>query len=233
MKVIVVGINHAGTSAIRTLLTQNPDAQVNAYDRNTNISFLGCGIALAVGGIVKNPRDLFYCDQVRLEDMGANVFMEHDVISIDTESKTVKVKDLKTGEVKSDNYDKLIYAAGSWPVDIPGIPDENADLENIMMCKLYQHAEELIRKADNPEIKSVAVVGAGYIGIELAEAYRIKGKKVTLIDFEKRVIPRYFDTEFTDVLEDDIRNSGITLAMGEKVVDFKGGKRQSKSGCDR
>ena len=222
MKVIVVGINHAGTSAIRTLLTQNPDAQVNAYDRNTNISFLGCGIALAVGGIVKNPRDLFYCDQVRLEDMGANVFMEHDVISIDTESKTVKVKDLKTGEVKSDNYDKLIYAAGSWPVDIPGIPDENADLENIMMCKLYQHAEELIRKADNPEIKSVAVVGAGYIGIELAEAYRIKGKKVTLIDFEKRVIPRYFDTEFTDVLEDDIRNSGITLAMGEKVVDFKG-----------
>ncbi len=91
-----------------------------------------------------------------------------------------------------------------------------------MMCKLYQHAEELIRKADSPDIKSVAVVGAGYIGIELAEAYRIKGKKVTLIDFEKRVIPRYFDTEFTDVLEDDIRKSGITLAMGERVVDFKG-----------
>ncbi len=222
MKVVVVGINHAGTSAIRTLLTQNPDVEINAYDRNTNISFLGCGIALAVGGIVKNPEDLFYCDQVRLEDMGANVFMEHDVISIDTDAKTLIIKDLKTGLEKSDSYDKLIYAAGSWPVDIPGIPEENANLENIMLCKLYQHAEELIRKADSLDIKSVAVVGAGYIGIELAEAYRLKGKKVTLIDFEKRVIPRYFDTEFTDVLEDDIRNSGITLAMGERVVDFRG-----------
>ena len=222
MKVVVVGINHAGTSAIRTLLTQNPDVEVNAYDRNSNISFLGCGIALAVGGIVKNPKDLFYCDQVRLEDMGANVFMEHDVVSIDTDSKILKVRDLNTGELKNDSYDKLIYAAGSWPVDIPGIPEEKGSLENIMLCKLYQHAEELIRKADSPDIESVAVIGAGYIGIELAEAYRIKGKKVTLIDFEKRVIPRYFDTEFTEILEDDIRNSGITLSLGERVVDFRG-----------
>ncbi len=222
MKVVVVGINHAGTSAIRTLLAQNPRLEINAYDRNSNISFLGCGIALAVGGTVKNPGDLFYCDQVRLEDMGANVFMEHDVISIDTEAKTLLIKDLNTGDIREDSYDKLIYAAGSWPVDIPGIPEENADLENVMLCKLYQHAEELIRKADSPDIESVAVIGAGYIGIELAEAYRIKGKKVTLIDFEKRVIPRYFDTEFTDILEDDIRNSGITLSLGEKVVDFRG-----------
>ncbi len=222
MKVIVVGINHAGTSAIRTLLTQNPEIEVNAYDRNTNISFLGCGIALTVGGIVKNPEELFYCDRNQLEAMGANVFMEHDVTSIDTKSKTIVVKDLKTGEEKTDSYDKLVYAAGSWPIDIPGIPAEKASLENIMMCKLYQHAQELIRKADSPEIKSVAVVGAGYIGIELAEAYHLKGKKVTLIDFEQRVIPKYFDTEFTDILAEDIKKSGITMAMGEKVVDFKG-----------
>jgi len=222
MKVIVVGINHAGTSAIRTLLTQNPDVEVTAYDRNTNISFLGCGIALAVGGVVKNVEDLFYCDQIRLEDMGARVHMEHDVTAVDPDKKVVTVRDLKTGEEKTDCYDKLIYAAGSWPVDIPGIPEENANLENVMMCKLYQHAQELIRKADEPEIQSVAVVGAGYIGIELAEAYRRKGKKVTLIDFENRVIPRYFDTEFTDRLEADIRASGITLAMGERVKDFRG-----------
>ena len=222
MKVIVVGINHAGTSAVRTLLAQNPKNEVHAYDRNTNISFLGCGIALAVSGTVKNVKDLFYCDQISLEGMGARVFMEHDVTAIDPEKKTISAVNLKTGEKVSDHFDKLIYAAGSWPVDIPGIPTEHAELENIMMCKLYQHAEELIKKADEPGIESVAVVGAGYIGIELAEAYRIKGKNVTLIDFENRVIPRYFDTEFTDRLEADIRKSGITLAMGEKVVDFKG-----------
>jgi NADPH-dependent 2,4-dienoyl-CoA reductase/sulfur reductase-like enzyme len=222
MKVVVVGINHAGTSAVRTLLAQNPELEVHAYDRNSNISFLGCGIALAVGGTVKNVKDLFYCDRISLEGMGARVFMEHDVTDVNPETRTISAVNLKTGEKISDSYDKLIYAAGSWPVDIPGIPAEHAELENIMMCKLYQHAEELIKKADEPGIESVAVVGAGYIGIELAEAYRLKGKKVTLIDFENRVIPRYFDTEFTDRLEADIRKSGITLAMGEKVVDFKG-----------
>lgn len=222
MKVIVIGVNHAGTSAVRTLLTQNAEIEVTAYDRNSNISFLGCGIALAVGGVVKNVQDLFYCNEVRLEEMGANVFMEHDVVAVDTDAKTVTAKDLKTGEQRVDSYDKLIYAAGSWPIDIPGIPAQNADLENVMLCKLYQHAQELIRKADEPQIKSVAVIGAGYIGIELAEAYREKGKEVTLIDFETRVIPRYFDTEFTDILEADMRKAGITLAMGERVVDFRG-----------
>lgn len=222
MKIIVVGINHAGTSAIRTLLAQDPNLEVTAYDRNSNISFLGCGIALAVGGIVKDPNDLFYCDSEKLKSMGANIFMETDVIGIDTSAKTVTVKDLNSGKERTDSYDKLIYAAGSWPVEIPGIPEEKANLENIKMCKLFQHAQELIAKGDEEEIKSVAVVGAGYIGIELAEAYKIKGKKVTLIDFESRPIPRYFDEEFTDGLVADLKSHGITLAFGEKVVDFKG-----------
>ena len=177
MKVVVIGINHAGTSAIRTLLTQNPDLEINAYDRNSNISFLGCGIALAVGGIVKNPGDLFYCDQIRLEEMGANVFMEHDVISIDTDAKTLMIKDLNTGELKEDSYDKLIYAAGSWPLDIPGLPEENANLENVMLCKLYQHAEELIRKADSPDIDTVAVIGAGYIRYRACGSLQNKREK--------------------------------------------------------
>ncbi|WP_028975160.1 FAD-dependent oxidoreductase [Spirochaeta cellobiosiphila] len=229
MKVIVVGINHAGTSAIRTLLTQNPEIQINAYDRNTNISFLGCGIALAVGGTVKDVNSLFYCDQIRLEEMGANVFMEHDVIKIDEVNKTVTIKNLSTRDIIEDSYDKLIYAAGSWPIDIPGIPAEHQNLENIMLCKLFQHAEELIQKADEPNIESVAVIGAGYIGIELAEAYQKKGKKVTLIDFADRVIPRYFDPEFTDKVEQDMLNSGITLALGEKVIDFEGIQGKVKS----
>ncbi len=222
MKIIVVGINHAGTSAIRTLLAQNKDHQITGYDRNTNISFLGCGIALAVGGEVSDIDKLFYCNEIKLEDQGADIRMNHDVIAIDYKKQVVTVKDMETGKVFEDNYDKLIYAAGSWPLEIPGVPKASRALENIEICKLYQHAKELIRKADDPNIKSVAVVGAGYIGIELAEAYQKKGKKVTLVDFAPRVLPRYFDPEFTDTLESDMRKAGITLAMGQKVIDFEG-----------
>ncbi|MFC1468173.1 FAD-dependent oxidoreductase [Verrucomicrobiota bacterium] len=217
-KVVVIGINHAGTSAIRTLLAQNPDSEVVAFDRNDNISFLGCGIALTVSGVVENVEDLFYADCAALESLGANVHMNHDVTSVDTSSKTITAKNLATGEVTQVIYDKLIYAAGSWPVEFP---IENKDLENVFICKLFQHAEKLIEKANDESIKSVAVIGAGYIGIELAEAYHEKGKKVTLIDLQERVVPRYFDTEFTDRLQDDIVKNGITLALGEKVTAYE------------
>ncbi|HRR06646.1 MAG TPA: FAD-dependent oxidoreductase, partial [Victivallales bacterium] len=221
-KVVVIGVNHAGTSAVRTLLAQNPDLEVVAFDRNDNISFLGCGIALAVGGIVKNVNDLFYCNEIKLSEMGAKIYMLHEVIAIDTKTKRLTVKDLKSGKIFYENYDKLVYAAGSWPMSIPGLPKESMELENVMLCKLFQHARELIDKADEPGINSVVVIGAGYIGIELAEAYRIKGKNVTLLDYEKRVIPRYFDHEFTNSLEEDIRNAGIKLGLGEKVINFEG-----------
>lgn len=221
-KVIVVGINHAGTSAIRTLLTQNPALEINAYDRNTNISFLGCGIALAVGGIVSRLEDLFYCNSDTLDSMGARVFMEHEVVAIDAASKTVRVRNLHSGREFDDAYDKLVYAAGSWPLPIPGISAEAASLENVMYSKLFQHAEVLIAKAESPAIKNVVVIGAGYIGVELAEAYHQRGKQVTLIDYESRVVSHYFDSEFSAPLESDIRKSGVVLALGERAVDFVG-----------
>jgi NADPH-dependent 2,4-dienoyl-CoA reductase/sulfur reductase-like enzyme len=228
MKIIIVGINHAGTSALRTLLAQNSNHDVTAYDRNTNISFLGCGIALVVGGSVKDINDLFYCTPLKLEKKGAKVRMSHDVTAIDPKAKTVTVKNLMTGEVFKDSYDKLIYAAGSWPLEIPGIPAAGNALENVDVCKLFQHAQELIKKADDPDVKNVAVIGSGYIGVELAEAYYKKGKKVTLIDIEPRVLVRYFDPEFTTPLEADIRKTGVNLVLGEKVVDFKGENNKVK-----
>ncbi len=219
-KVVVVGVNHAGTSAIRTLLSQNKDHEVVAFDRNDNISFLGCGIALTVSGVVQNVNDLFYSDCNELETLGAEVHMSSDVVRIDTEKKEVTARNLNTGDEMTVSYDKLIYAAGSWPVDF-NIP--NNDLENIYVCKLFQHAATLIDKANEPDIQSVAIIGAGYIGIELAEAYHLKGKKVTLVDLQERVVPAYFDTEFTDRLQADIRRSGIHLVLGARVTGYEGG----------
>ena len=221
-KVIVVGINHAGTSAIRTLEAQNPDLVIHAYDRNTNISFLGCGIALAVGGTVGRLDDLFYCDAATLHQMGTKVFMEHDVVAVDTEKKTVRVCDLRSGREFEDSYDKLVYATGSWPLAIPGMRPQAFLLDNVMNSKLFQDVQELIARAENPMIQNVVVIGAGYIGIELAEAYHKRGKQVTLIDYEPRIVSHYFDPEFTEHLESDIRQGGITLAVGERAVDFIG-----------
>ena len=225
MKVIVVGINHAGTSAIRTLLTQNPNVQINAYDRNDNISFLGCGIALTVSGVVQNINDLFYSNPEQLTKMGANIFMSHDVISVNPENKTITVKNLNTNEVFDDKYDKLILAAGSWPICTPGIELDFQDkycggIKNLVTCKTFQHAQEIIERMKDPSITSVAIIGSGYIGIELAEAAVIRNKKVTLIDMLPRPVGNYYDPEFTEELDISMSKHGVNVLMNTKVTEY-------------
>lgn len=225
MKVIVVGINHAGTSAIRTLLAQNPNVKVNAYDRNDNISFLGCGIALAVSGVVKNMQGLFYSNPKELKEMGAKIFMRHEVVKVNPKEKVVVVKNLDTNEMIEDKYDKLILAAGSWPICTPGAELDFQEkycggIKNLVACKTFQHAQEIIKDMKKSDIKSVVIIGAGYIGIELAEASNKNGKKTTIIDMLPRPAANYYDHEFTDDLTKSMKKTGVAVLTDTKVLGY-------------
>ncbi len=219
MKVIVVGINHAGTSFIRTLAAFNKDIEIVAYDRNDNISFLGCGIALWVSGVVKDPKGLFYADKKLLESKGAKVHMKHDVLSVNTDEKKIRVKNLETNEEFEDTYDKLVYAGGSWPLSFNW---EGIDLGGIHICKIYQDAEKIIEEAKSDQIKEVTVVGVGYIGIELVEAFHELGKKVHMIDVIDQPVGNYYGREFTEPLLESIKKAGVNVHLNERVLAFKG-----------
>ena len=190
MKVVVVGCTHAGTSAVKSILANHPEAEVTVYERNDNISFLSCGIALYVGGVVKNAADLFYSNPEELASLGATVKMEHNVEEINVDDKTVTAKNLQTG----------------------------IDAENILLCKNYSQANVIIEKAK--DAKRVVVVGGGYIGIELVEAFVESGKEVTLVDGLDRILNKYLDKPFTDVLEKELVDRGVNLALGENVQQF-------------
>jgi len=219
MKVIVIGNNHAGTAAVNHLKRVHPDVQVVTYDKNDNISFLACGIALWVGGTIKDPSGLFYATPDSLRALGAEINMEHDVLSVDFATKKIRVKDMKSGKEFDDSYDKLILATGSWPI-IPPIP--GIDMDGIHISKLYQHAQSIIKNVTRSEVKKVTVVGAGYIGIELIEAFHKHGKEVTLIEAEDRILCRYFDEEFTEGPEALIKEKGIKIHTSEIVKEFVG-----------
>lgn len=218
MKVVVIGCTHAGTAAIKNLRALNPDAEVTVFERNDNISFLSCGIALYVGGVVSDPKGLFYSSPEELKSLGVNTKMKHDVKSVDIKGKKLTVENLETGEVFDETFDKLIITSGSWPIIPRNI--EGIDLENVLLCKNYNHANEIIERSKS--VKRVVVVGAGYIGVELVEAFRDNGKEVILVDAEDRILSKYFDKEFTDVAEESFREKGIVLATGEKVVKIEG-----------
>lgn len=215
MKIAVVGCTHAGTSAVKTILSENPTAEVTVYERNDNVSFLSCGIALYVGGVVKDPAGLFYSNPDELKSMGADVRMEHNVTNIDVNKKTLSVENLKTGEFFDDSYDKLVLTTGSWPI-IPPIP--GIESKNVVLCKNYNQAKEIIaRKTDK---KKITVVGGGYIGIELVEAFANDNKEVTLVDGLDRVLNKYLDHEFTSVLEEEIKNHNVKIQLNEMVQGF-------------
>lgn len=216
MKVIVVGCTHAGTAAVKGILKNNPDAEVVVYEKNDNISFLSCGIALYVGGVVKDVSGLFYSNPEELASLGAEVHMEHEVENIDTNAKSVHVKSLSTGETETVSYDKLVMTTGSWPI-IP--PIEGIDSNNILLCKNFNQANDIIAHAKSAQ--KITVIGAGYIGIELVEAFASSGKDVTLIDGADRILSKYLDKPFTDVLEDELRQHNVTLALGENVASFQ------------
>ncbi len=196
--------------------------EVVVYDRNNNISFLGCGMALWIGGQISGGDGLFYSDPDTLSSKGAKIHMEHEVLSIDYKSKKLRVKNLKTDEEFDDNYDKLILATGSLPI-IPKLPGSN--LKNVQQVKLYQNAKEVTEKLKNPEIRSVAVVGAGYIGVELAEAFERCGKQVTIIDLASSCLSTYYDEEFSKLMRENLEAHGINQVYGEAVKELKGSDR--------
>lgn len=216
MKIVVIGCTHAGTFAIKNAREMYPDAEIVVYERNNVISFLSCGIALNVGGVVKDINSLFYSSPEELRSINVTTKMEHDVINVDFDKKELVAKNLKTGEEFTDNFDKAIITTGSWPI-CP--PIKGADADNVLLCKNYNHNKIIVERAK--EVEKITVVGAGYIGVELVEAFRMLGKEVTLIDATDRILSKYLDKEYTDIAEKAFTDDGVVLGLGELVSEFK------------
>lgn len=217
-KIVLIGANHAGTAAINTILDNYPDSQVVVFEQNSNVSFLGCGMALWIGNQIDGPEGLFYSSKEKMQKKGAVVHMETDIKNIDFENKIVKGKS-KEGQEIIESYDKLIIATGSLPIS-PSISGTN--LNNVQFVKLYQDAQQTIKLLENPDIKNVTVVGAGYIGVELAEAFIRCKKNVRIIDLAPTCLSKYYDSDFCEMMNKNLVENGIELQFSEKLIEIKG-----------
>lgn len=218
MKVIILGCNHGGTAVAKTIKQHDPSIEVSIYERNDNLSFLSCGIALGVHGTVKDMESLFYSNPDDLAGLGCVCHMQYNVTDIDFTTKKLTAVSLVTNETVTERYDKIVFATGSWPIipDIPGIKSDK-----VLLCKNYMHAKKIVETFSHEEnTKHCVVIGAGYIGVELAEAFGLKNQPCTLIDGSGRIMSRNFDKEFTDICEDEMRAHGVQLQMGERLEAF-------------
>ncbi|MFD1419177.1 FAD-dependent oxidoreductase [Companilactobacillus keshanensis] len=216
MKVSIIGCTHAGTFSAMNILKDHPDWEVSVFERNDNLSFLSCGIALWVSDRVSDPNKMFYSSPDDLAKLGAHMYMKHDVTNVNFDNKKLSVKNLESGETFEQDYDKLVITTGSAPI-IPNIPGIKSD--KVKLCKNWTNANEL--KENASDIKSAIVIGAGYIGAELAEGYATLGKETTLIDALPDVLAKNLDSNMSAVAEQDYKDNNVTLGLSEKVQSFE------------
>ncbi len=218
MKVVIIGTNHAGISAANTLLDNYEDIELVMIDRNSNLSYLGCGTALWVGRQIDGYDHLFYTRPEDFEQKGAKILLETAVTDVDYDKQVVYAK-TKDGEKIEESYDKLIHATGSKPI-APNLP--GADLEGMHFLKLFQEGQEVDLALTDPNNETVAVIGAGYIGVEIAEAAQRRGKKVLLFDAAPTSLSNYYDTELTSIMDKNLEEHGIETHFGELAEEYIG-----------
>ena len=225
MKVVIIGANHAGIAAANVLLDEYEGHEVVLIEKNDNISYVGAGTALWVAREVENRNDLFYTESKDFEDKGARILMETTVDRVDYDNKVVHAV-TKDGEEIEESYDKLILATGSKPIE-PNVPGK--DLDGIHFLKLFQEGQAVDEELNSDKIEKVAVIGAGYIGVEIAEAIQRRGKQVLLFDAMSTSLSNYYDEEFAQIMDKNLADNGIDLHFGELAEAYEGEEGRVKA----
>ena len=230
MKVIIIGGVAAGMSAAAKFKRLSPNDDVIVYEKGDIVSFGACGLPYYVGGFFEDSQEMIARTPEQFRESGVEIHTKHEVIDGDFSNKKVKVKNLITDEILEENYDKLMIASGARAI-IP--PIKNIDLENVVTLKSMDDGDKLRELMAKDEYKKVAIIGAGFIGLEAVEAAKHRGKEVTVIQLQDRVLQEVFDKDITDLLEEELRESGVNLLLSETVVELIGDGKVSKVKTDK
>ena len=225
MRVIIIGGVAAGMSAAAKLKRMQPEYEVVVYEKTDVVSFGACGLPYFVGGFFDDVNNMIARPAEKFRESGIDLNIFHEVIDVDTEAKKLTVKNLTTGEEFVDTYDKLMIASGASSI-IP--PIKNVNIENVSTLKSMADGIKVKELMKKEEIKNVAIIGAGFIGLEAVEAAKKLGKNVVVFQLEDRILPQVFDKEVTDILEAEIRNHDVDLRLEEIVGELVGETKVEK-----
>ena len=219
MKILVLGGVAAGTKAAAKLMREDRSNEVLILNKGSDISYAGCGLPYYVGHVIEDRAQLIVNTPAKFEALtGAQVCTGTEATHVDREQKTVTAVDLATGTQTVYPYDKLVIATGASPVKPP---IAGVELGNVFFMRTPQDAEDLRTLVDSGSVKKAVVVGAGYIGLEIAENLAARGVKPFVLDMAPHVLPG-FDPEFATYIEGKLSEAGIPVVTGVKVTGLEG-----------
>jgi NADPH-dependent 2,4-dienoyl-CoA reductase/sulfur reductase-like enzyme/rhodanese-related sulfurtransferase len=237
LNVLIIGAVACGPKTASRLKRLMPQAQITMIEKGDLISYGACGLPYYVEGVfthidelVKTPvgvaRSAPFFEAVK----GVKVLTGTEALRIDREMRKVLVKSLKTGEEQDLPYDKLVLATGGSPMRPP---IDGLGLDNVWYMTHPSDADSLDRAISEQGFKSVVLVGAGFIGMEMAEALIRRGLKVTMVEMMDQVMPGLLDSDMAKLAAKPLRQNGVEVVLGERVVGIDGNKRVSKVRTDR
>ena len=226
MKIVVLGGVAAGTKVAAKLMREDRSNEVIVLNKGADISYAGCGLPYYVGHVIEDKAQLIVNTPQKYEKLtGVKVCTETEAIRVQPEEKKVTAKNVQTGEETVYDYDKLVIAVGASPAKPP---IEGIDLENVFFVRTPEDAIQIRNKMDAGEVKKAVVVGAGYIGLEIAENLKAQGIRPFVLDMAPQVLAPGFDKEMADYVEGKLVEAGIPVVTNVQVTGMEGDGKVEK-----
>ncbi len=215
MRVVIVGGVAGGMSAATRLRRLIDDAEIVVLERSGHVSYANCGLPYHVGGVIEKRSALLLQTPASLAArFGLDVRVRHEVTAIDTAAKTVSYRDLASGTVGSLAYDALILSPGAAPF-VPPFPGS----VHALPLRSVEDTDAMVAAAR--DARTAVVMGAGFIGLEVAENLRDRGLDVTVVELANQVLAP-LDPEMAILVADELTRHGVTVRTGVSVASYDG-----------
>jgi NADPH-dependent 2,4-dienoyl-CoA reductase/sulfur reductase-like enzyme/rhodanese-related sulfurtransferase len=218
MKYIIVGAVAGGASTAARLRRLDEHAEIVIFEKGNYISYANCGLPYYIGNVIKDRSKLFVQTATSFNSrFDIDVRIDTEVLSIDKVAKTITAKNLVSGELYKESYDKLVLSPGAEPIrpPLPGI--ESKGIFTLRNVTDTDHIKQYI--ADH-NVRHAAIIGAGFIGLEMAENLQHAGLDVTIIEMGTQVLAP-LDFPMAAIIQQHLQAKGVTLKLGTAVAGFE------------
>ena len=218
MRVIIIGGVAGGATAAARIRRLDEKAEIIIFEKSGYISYANCGLPYYIGGVIEDKEELtLQTPESFWERFNSDVRVQNEALEINPENKTVTVKNLKTGEVYTESYDKLLISTGAKPTrpQMQGI-----DLDNVFTLRTVEDTYNIKNFVDECKPKSAVVVGGGFIGLEVAENLNEMGVDVTILQRPDHLL-NTLDYDMATLVHSRFRKNGVKLKFGVSVQGFE------------
>ncbi|MCF3944483.1 FAD-dependent oxidoreductase [Oceanobacillus alkalisoli] len=225
-KIVIIGGVAGGASVAARVRRLDENAEIIMFEKGPHVSFSNCSLPYHLSGIVENSEQLVLINpDIFKQRYNIQAKVNQEVITINRDQKTITVKDLIADETYEETYDKLVLSPGAKPIK-PNL--EGIDNDNVFTIRNVVDIENVSNFIKQKDLKDIAVVGGGFIGVEVAENLKLAGHNVSLVEFANQVMAPY-DYDMAQILHKEMVDNGIELILDDGLTKIEDGYIETSS----